>query len=114
MADENTQDTTDTVVDAGELPDVEIVDVVEGEAPPVSEEQNQEAALGVNDLHLMAMVIDVVSQRGAIRANEMQNIGALYNKLVNFLLANGIIQDPNAPIPAPEGSDMTQEGEENA
>jgi len=111
MADENTQN---TVVDAGELADAEIVDVVEGEAPPVTEEQNQEATLGVSDLHLMAMVIDVVSQRGAIRANEMQNVGALYNKLVNFLVANGIIQDPNAPIPAPEGSDMTQEGEENA
>jgi hypothetical protein len=98
----------DNVVDAGELPEAEVVDVVDaGELPEaevvdVEESPQAQASLGVNDLHLMAMIIDIVSQRGAIRANEMENVGVLYNKLVNFLVANGIIKDPAAPIPAPD------------
>jgi hypothetical protein len=94
------------VVDAGELP--------EEPGNGVDESPQEQASLGVNDLHLMAMIIDIVSQRGAIRANEMENVGTLYNKLVNFLVANGIIKDPNAPIPAPENADTQIKGEENA
>ena len=104
-----------------ELPEAEIVGVEDvselPEAEVVGVEKNPqvEASLGVNDLHLMAMIIDIVSQRGAIRANEMENVGVLYNKLVNFLVANGIIKDPAAPIPAPENTDtQVKEEQKNA
>lgn len=52
--------------------------------------------LGVADLKLMANIIDVVSNRGAIKANEMQAVGTLYNNLMTFLVANGAIELPQS------------------
>ncbi len=48
--------------------------------------------LGVNDLKLMANIIEVVSNRGAIKASEMAAVGSLYNNLMNFLIANGAVE----------------------
>lgn len=64
-------------------------------------EQNEQQtvdALGLADLALMANIIQVTSERGAIKANEMQAVGALYSKLVAFVNAN-------APSPAEVGKD---------
>lgn len=54
----------------------------------------QVAGLQATDLRLMASILEVMSSRGAVRANEMQAVGALYQKLLAFLIANGIIQVP--------------------
>ena len=84
----------------------------------MSEEENMPAetaeapaapALGVNDLKLMANIIEVVSNRGAIKANEMAAVGSLYNNLMNFLIANGAIQTAT-----PEVADDAPVGEEEA
>ena len=81
----------------------------------MSEEENmpvetaEAPALGVNDLKLMANIIEVVSNRGAIKANEMAAVGSLYNNLMNFLIANGAIQTA-----APEVADDAPVGEEEA
>ena len=48
--------------------------------------ENQES-LNLNDLKMMAQIIKVVSNRGAIQAEEMTAVGALYNKLVSFIKA---------------------------
>lgn len=48
----------------------------------------QASSLGLNDLALMANIIQVTSERGAIKANEMEAVGALYKKLVTFVNAN--------------------------
>ena len=48
-------------------------------------EAPQAPSLGVNDLKVMANIIEVVSNRGAIRANEMAAVGTTYNKLDGFL-----------------------------
>jgi hypothetical protein len=61
--------------------------------------------LGIADLKLMANIIDVVSNRGAIKANEMQAVGGLYNNLMTFLVANGAIE-----LPQPEAE---EQGESN-
>lgn len=45
-------------------------------------------SLGLNDLALMANIIQVTSERGAIKANEMEAVGVLYSKLVSFVNAN--------------------------
>ena len=66
-------------------------------------------ALGVNDLKLMANIIEVVSNRGAIKANEMAAVGSLYNNLMNFLIANGAVN-----VPQPEVADDAPVGEEEA
>jgi len=85
----------------------------------MSEEENMPAetaesveasapALGVNDLKLMANIIEVVSNRGAIKANEMAAVGSLYNNLMNFLIANGAIQ---AEAPEVGDEEVAETGE---
>ena len=74
-----------------------------------SQEQAEQAqpttvALGLNDLALMANIIQVTSERGAIKANEMQVVGALYTKLVAFV---------NANAPAPEIASEEASNEES-
>ena len=49
--------------------------------------QNGEAELTVQDLNALKQIIDVASQRGAFRPNEMTTIGQVYNKLETFLSA---------------------------
>ena len=73
-----------------------------------TEEQQEVTAptLGVNDLKLMANIIEVVSNRGAIKANEMQAVGMLYNNLMTFLVANGAVE-----VPKPEAENSGDMGE---
>jgi hypothetical protein len=81
-----TEETTATEVDTTET------DTTEAPAPVMP-------SLGLNDLALMANVIQVTADRGAIKANEMTAVGALYNKLVSFVQAN-------VPAPSPEISEQ--------
>ena len=60
--------------------------------------------LGLNDLALMANVIQVTADRGAIKANEMTAVGALYNKIVSFVNAN-------VPQPVAEDADSIEEAD---
>jgi hypothetical protein len=66
-----------------------------------AQEQTTGVALGLADLALMANIIQVTSERGAIKANEMQAVGALYSKLVAFVNAN-------APKPEPTEQDDSE------
>lgn len=60
-----------------------------------TKEQTQEAVpetaqapdndLTINDLNSMKQIIDIASSRGAFKANEMEAVGKVYNKLSNFL-----------------------------
>lgn len=56
--------------------------------------QSQAPSLGVQDLLLMFQIIQVVSQRGAIRADEMANVGGLHDRLKAFLEASGVVKSP--------------------
>lgn len=78
----------------------------QAEAAP-AEENIEAPKLGVNDLKLMANIIEVVSNRGAIKANEMAAVGNLYNILMSFLIANGVVEQPQAQVAsdAPVGED---------
>lgn len=79
-------------------------------------EQQQEVtapSLGVNDLKLMANIIEVVSNRGAIKANEMQAVGMLYNNLMTFLVANGAVQVPQPEVAEDAPVGESDEGESN-
>ena len=75
-----------------------------------AEAESQAPALGVNDLKLMANIIEVVSNRGAIKANEMAAVGSLYNNLMNFLIANGAIQ---AEVPEVSEEEVAATGDES-
>ena len=63
-------------------------------AESVAEEDEMVTApqLGVSDLKLAANIIEVVSNRGAIKANEKAAVGDLYNKLMEFIIANGAVE----------------------
>lgn len=71
-------------------------------------EAPQAPSLGVNDLKVMANIIEVVSNRGAIRANEMAAVGNVYNILMNFLIANGAVK-PAEENTAEEKTEETPE-----
>jgi len=52
--------------------------------------------LNINDLAMLKNLIDVVTTRGAFKANEMSSVGVLYDKLSNFLESVSK-QQPAAP-----------------
>jgi hypothetical protein len=81
----------------------------DAQAPAEEQQEVSAPSLGVNDLKLMANIIEVVSNRGAIKANEMQAVGVLYNNLMTFLVANGAVE-----VPQPEvEEEASAEGENN-
>ena len=51
------------------------------------QQQGSEAELTVQDLSAIKQIIDVASQRGAFRPNEMMTVGQTYSKLETFLAA---------------------------
>ena len=87
----------------------------ENQAPAEEQQEVTAPQLGVNDLKLMANIIEVVSNRGAIKANEMQAVGMLYNNLMTCWVANGAVEVPQPEVAedAPVGKSDEDEGESN-
>lgn len=56
-------------------------------AKPEEKPAGQPAELTVQDLASIKQIIDVASQRGAFKPNEMMTIGQVYTKLDSFLEA---------------------------
>ena len=48
-------------------------------------------SLTLQDLVLVAQIIQIGSQRGAFRAEELADVGNLYTKLIAFLHATGAL-----------------------
>ena len=61
------------------------------------------AELTVQDLNVIKQIMDVASQRGAFKANEMAMVGATYNKLEAFLKIVEQSQKDANQTKAPEG-----------
>lgn len=59
--------------------------------------ENEAPSLQLSDLVLALKLIQAVAQRGAIKANEMSEVGALYDRLHRFLTASGVIQPETPP-----------------
>jgi len=66
--------------------------------------------LSLQDLLLVAQVIQVSTQRGAFRAEELSNIGNLYDRLIAFLNATGALKPADAPADSAEAP-ATEEGQ---
>lgn len=62
----------------------------------MSEEQKN-PELNLNDLIAMRNLIDVVTQRGVFKANELSSVGVLYDKLNSFLEASQKTQEEQQP-----------------
>ena len=51
---------------------------------------------GIQDLVFTLQVFEACATRGAFRAEEMSNVGQVYDRLKAFLTANGAIGQPAA------------------
>ena len=54
-------------------------------------QQEQQPSLNLQDLILVAQIIQICSSRGAFKADELANVGNLYTKLVAFLQSTGAL-----------------------
>ena len=52
------------------------------EATAPAAQQEQQPSLNLQDLILVAQIIQICSSRGAFKADELANVGNLYTKLV--------------------------------
>lgn len=62
-------------------------------------EQQPAPSLTLQDLVLVAQIIQIGSQRGAFRAEELADVGNLYTKLIAFLQATGALTPANPEEP---------------
>jgi hypothetical protein len=78
------------------------------DAPAVEQTTDAPASvpvqLQIQDLILTAQVLQLVTQRGAIKAEEMEAVGGLYNRLVSFLQSSGALQPSTADTPTGESA----------
>ncbi len=58
--------------------------------------------LTINDLQALKTIIDVCTQRGAFRANELASVGAVFKRLTAFLDHIAPQQKEGAPAEAPK------------
>lgn len=49
---------------------------------------DQQPEINLQDIHQIKVILDVVCNRGAIHAHEMEAVGTVYNKLSKLLEAN--------------------------
>ena len=69
-------------------PEAEAVeDVAPAEAPADAEAEGNPVpeSIGLQDLQLLANIVDLASQRGAFRGNELSQVGNVFDKLSAFL-----------------------------
>ena len=67
------------------------------QAPVAEQSVEQTPGLTLQDLVFVAQIIQLTSQRGAYKAEEMAQVGGLYNKLIAFLQSTGALTPAAAP-----------------
>ena len=85
------------------------VQQTQADGQPAEQAQQQAPSLTIQDLLFVAQLIQITSQRGVYRAEELQNVGTLYNKLVAFLESVGAITKPAAEGETPAATEATTE-----
>ena len=81
-------------------------ETIEATATEVAPEANgtpeaeQAPQLGVGDLQNAAQIIDAAVSRGAFRANEAAQVGAVYEKITTFIKTVAEAQKDNPEAPA--------------
>jgi hypothetical protein len=58
--------------------------------------QNPPVSLQINDLVKVLEILDIVSKRGAIKADEFEVVGGVYSRIFEFLKNTGVIQETNS------------------
>jgi hypothetical protein len=75
---------------------------VENQEVAPGAEQPAAPDLTVQDLQALKTIIDVCTQRGAFRANELASVGAVFNRLSAFLDHIAPQAKEGAPAEAPK------------
>ena len=60
------------------------------------ESPQADTSISLNDLQVLANIVDLASQRGAFRGNELTQVGAVFDKLNAFLAQVAAAQAANA------------------
>tara|TARA_B100001057_G_scaffold156527_1_gene156996 strand:- start:13937 stop:14272 length:336 start_codon:yes stop_codon:yes gene_type:complete len=81
----------------------------ENTTPETAQTQATEGMLSVADLKMMARIIQVGSQRGSFKAEEMVTVGGLYDKIIGFLRAAGQLDPAPEDAPAPDADAVEKE-----
>lgn len=77
------------------------------------EQAQQPISLSLQDLRVLAGAVEIGATRGAYRANEMEIVGAMYNKLALFLKANTPAEEAQ-PADASAPAEVTETPQEAA
>ncbi len=85
----------------------EVVEQVEA-APEVEAPAPEDTSISLNDLQVLANIVDLATQRGAFRGNELSQVGAVFDKLSAFLAQVAAAQAEQ------EGGEASEEGTEEA
>ena len=82
-------------------------EAVAEEQPPITDgEGAQVESISLNDLQVLANIVDLASQRGAFRGNELTQVGAVFDKLSAFLAQVAAAQaEQEGEAPADEGTE---------
>ena len=92
----------------------EVTNVEEQVEAPVEGQEGAPApdSISLNDLQLLAQIVDLASQRGAFRGSELTQVGGIFDKLNAFLGFVAEQQAANAEAEEGEGEpEAPAEGE---
>lgn len=82
------------------------------EAPVEGQEAGVPQSVSLQDLQLLGQIVDLASQRGAFRGNELSQVGAVYDKLTAFLGYVAEQQEANAEEGEGAADEEASAGEE--
>jgi hypothetical protein len=82
---------------------------MESQQPTTSNEEKG-PSLGLQDLVIVAQIIQIATSRSAWKPEELSTVGNLYDRLIAFLTASGAIQKTDQPVES-ETSPGTEETE---
>lgn len=63
----------------------QVQETVENQEQVSTAEQQVPESVSLNDLQLLANIVDLASQRGAFRGAELSQVGAVFDRLQKFL-----------------------------
>jgi hypothetical protein len=79
------------------------------EQPVTDAEAGAPESISLNDLQLLANIVDLASGRGAFRGAELSQVGAVFDKLQTFLGFVAKQQEERAEQEAAEQNEESQE-----
>ena len=58
-------------------------------------------SITLTDIAFLVQIVEIVAQRGAFRADELSSVGAVYDKVKAFIVANTAQPAPEQPTEEP-------------